>query len=91
MPKIPTKEILWEAAEIIEASKEPADQELAMMMREAKFFEKYLVISIHNAPFSNAMLGAMILGWQLRDKTAELECGKIITEIQRKKQKVHLA
>lgn len=91
MPKIPTREILWEAAEIIESIKEPADQDLAMMIRDAKFFEKYLGLCVHNAPFANAILGAMMLGWQLRDKTVELECSKIITDLHSNKKKVHLA
>lgn len=82
MPKIPEKEILWQAAEELTKSKEQPDPDLTMMVRDAKFFEQYINILINNAPFANAILGAILLGWQLREKTAELECGKIITDTQ---------
>lgn len=91
MPKIPEKEILWQAAEELEKTYEQSDPDLAVMVRDAKFFTKYMDIAINNAPFANAILGAMLLGWQLREKTAELEASKIITDLQGPRKKVHLA
>lgn len=90
MPKIPEKEILWQAAEELEKTHEQADPDLAVMVRDAKFFERYINIIINNAPFTNAILGAILLGWQLREKTAELQASKIITDLNPRK-KVHLA
>lgn len=75
--KIPNQFTIEKAYADLKDKYQSAPQELLEALAQADYFKEFCQISLAH-PIGNALLGAIALGWQLRDKVAEIEAETLI-------------